>query len=144
MEVLRALELTRIEELKILHNVRLIHRYDLNPLKSSDNLRVSFDISGEIKGTISCFLCLDGLELSPIDRNYLFPLFVEAMNILIGRQISLDDQFSHLKIKISSPRLCMIPQNLTTEGRSASHKYELELESVSFNVLAQYALESIN
>lgn len=144
MEVSKQIEISRIEELKILQNVRLIHRHDLNPVTSSSNLRVQFELTGEIKGTITCYLCLDGQDITEADRNYLFPLFVESMNILIGRQISIDDDLSHFKVKLSAPKLNMNSISINTTGRGVTHKYELELESSSFCVLTQYSLEIVN
>lgn len=144
MEVLKPLELARIAEIKILQNVRLIHRHDLNPVYSKDNLRVQFQITGEIKGSVTCYLCIDGQELSHSERNYLFPLFVESMNILIGRQITLDEDLSHFKINLSSPKISMIAQEINTSLRSLTQKYELELEDTSYNVLTEYNLEALN
>lgn len=144
MEVLKPLELARIAEIKILQNVRLIHRHDLNPVYSKDNLRVQFEITGEIKGSITCYLCIDGQELSHSERNYLFPLFVESMNILIGRQISLDEDLSNFKIHLSSPKISMIAKEINTSLRSLTQKYELELEDTSYNVLTEYNLEALN
>jgi hypothetical protein len=144
MDVSKPIEVIRIEELKILQDVRLILNNDLNPVVSKDNLRVQFDLTGEVKGSITCYLCLDGHELSPSDKNYIFPLFVEAMNILIGRQITLDEDFNSFKIKLSSPKMNMIPTIVHTQGRGQTHKYELELEAASFTILNQYSLEIIN
>jgi hypothetical protein len=144
MEVSKPIELARIDEIKILQHVRLIHRHDMNPIHSKDNLRVQFEMSGDIKGSITCYLCLDGHELSSPDRNYLFPLFVESMNILIGRQISLDEEFSNFNIKLSSPKLSMIAREINTSFRSMTQKYELELEENSFQVLTEYSLEAMN
>jgi hypothetical protein len=53
MEVLKSIELARIDEIRILHNVRLIYRHDLNPIYSKDNLQVQFNLSGELKGSIT-------------------------------------------------------------------------------------------
>lgn len=144
MEVLKPLELTRIDEIRILQNVRLIYRHDLNPIYSKDNLQVQFDVTGEIKGRITCFLCLDNKELSHAERNYLFPLFVESMNILVGKQISLDEEFMNFKIRLSPPRLSMVGKEVNTNFRSMTQKYELELESDSFQVLTEYSLEALN
>lgn len=144
MEVSKPLEITRIDEIKILQNVRLIHRHDLNPVYSKDNLRVQFEISGEIKGRITCYLCLDDMELSASEKNYIFPLFVESMNILIGRQITLDDELSHFRITLSSPKLSMIAKEINTSLRSMTQKYDLELEDMSFKVLNEYNLEAMN
>ena len=84
MNLNKNFEISNIEELKILSNVRLLKRHELNPIYSKENLHVQFQLSGEVKGVINCFLCLDGHELTVSDKNVLFPLFVESMNILIG------------------------------------------------------------
>jgi hypothetical protein len=144
MEVSRMIELARINELKILHDVRLIHRHDLNPVTSTENLHVQFDLQGDLKGHITCHLCLDGKELEPADKNYIFPLFTESMNILVGRQLSLDEEFRNMKIRLSSPRLNMISKEITTMTRNLSQKYELELDSQSFDVIVEYSLEGMN
>lgn len=144
MEVTKPVELARISEIKILHNVRLINRHDLNPIYSKENLRVQFDISGEIKGTVTCYLCLDGHELEPIDKNYIFPLFVESMNILIGRQLTMDEELNHFKVNLSAPKLSMISKELNTSLRSLTQKYDLELEGHTFNVLTEYNLSALN
>lgn len=144
MEVSKPVELARISEIKILHNVRLINRHDLNPMYSKENLRVQFDISGEIKGTVTCYLCLDGHELEPIDKNYIFPLFVESMNILIGRQLTMDEELNHFKVNLSAPKLSMISKELNTSLRSVTQKYDLELEGHTFNVLTEYNLSALN
>lgn len=138
------IELSRIEELKILHDVRLIGRHDLNPMVSDDNLHVQFEVMGDIRGKITCHLCLDKKELTDTDRNYLFPLFTEAMNILVGRQISLDDEFRNMKIRISPPKLSMIPKSISTNTRAMTQKYELDLDAQAFDVLVEYSLEGIN
>lgn len=144
MEVSKQIEISRIEELKIVHNVRIIHRHDLNPIVSKVNLRVQFDVSGEIRGGITCYLCLDGHELSVLDKNYLYPLFVEAMNILIGRQITLDEEIGHFRIKLSPPRLNMNSTSISTTARGSTHKYELDIDSAAFCILAEYSLETIS
>lgn len=144
MEVSKPIEFARIDEIKILHNVRLIHRHDLNPVYSKDNFRVQFDLKGEIKGSITCYLCLDGEELSDLDRKNLFPLFIESMNILIGRQITLDEEFNHFRITMSPPKLNMLPKEINTSLRSLTQKYDLELDEMSYRVLTEYNLEAMN
>lgn len=144
MDVSKPLEMARIEEIKILHNVRLVHKNDLNPIYSKENLRVQFEISGDLKGAVTCYLCLDGQELTPTDRNYLFPLFVESMNILIGRQISLDEDLAKFKLKLSGPKLNMNSIELNSKLKIMMQKYELELEGFHYNILTEYNLESLN
>lgn len=144
MEVSRALELDIVKEIKILSNVRVIHRHDLNPIYSKDNLQVQFSLSGELKGGITCFLCLDNHELSATDKNYLFPLFVESMNILIGRQISHDQELRHFNVDLSAPKLSMNPKEINSSFKSSMQKYELELDGYTFSILNEYSLEAIN
>lgn len=137
-------ELTQVQELKILHNVRLISSHDLNPIYSKNNINVHFEISGDVKGAVNCYLCLDDCELPVTDKNFLYPLFVESMNILIGRQLSLDKIFNHSKLKISPPKLSLISKEINTSLRSLTQKYELELEQVAFDVLVEYNLTVLN
>lgn len=144
MEVSRMIELTRIEELKILHNVRVIHRHDLNPLVSTENLHVQFEVRGDVRGSITCHLCLDGKELGETDRNVLFPLFTEAMNILVGRQLSLDEELRNLSVKLSPPKFSAIAREISTASRGIMQKYELDLDERIFDVLIGYSLEGMN
>ena len=144
MEVTRPIEFTRIDELKILQNVRLINRLDLNPIYSKENLIIQYEITGEIRGTINCYLCLDHLELSQAEKNYLFPLFIESMNILIGKQISLDEEFSHFKISLSSPKISMISKEVNTSLRLITQTYDLAIEDISYKVLINYNLQAAN
>jgi hypothetical protein len=140
MEVSRAFEISSINEIKILSNVRLISRHDLNPIYSKENLQVQFQLTGELTGTINCFLCLDGHELSASDKNYLFPLFVESMNILIGKQVSADKELKNYQIKLSPPKLSMIAKELNTAHKASMQSYFLELEGYSLAVLSEYII----
>jgi hypothetical protein len=144
MEVSRVLEINKIDEIKILSNVRVIHRHDLNPIYSKENLQVQFLLTGELNGKVTCYLCLDQHELSSADKNYLFPLFVEAMNILLGRQLSQDQELKNFNVTLSPPKLSMISKELNSEFKSSMQKYELELEGVKYTILNEYSLEAIN
>ena len=144
MEVLRALEVTSISEIKILSNVRLISKRDLNPVYSKNNLHVQFSLSGELRGSITCYLCLDGHELNPTDKNYIFPLFTEAMNILIGKQISQDKELKNFRIKLSPPKLSMISNEVNSALKSSIQNYKLELEGFSFSILTEYSIEALS
>jgi hypothetical protein len=144
MELNKLIEFTRIDEIKILSNVRLVHRHDINPIYSKENLRTQFEISGDIKGAVTCFLCLDGHELTPSEKNYIFPLFIEAMNILIGKQISLDPELSLYSIRMSPPKLSMISQELNSKLKNMLQSYELELDGYTFTILIEYSIEAMN
>lgn len=144
MELDKLIEFTRIDEIKILSNVRLIHKHDMNPVYSKDNLRTQFEINGDIRGAVTCFLCLDGHELNPAEKNYIFPLFAEAMNILIGKQISLDPELSLYTVKLSPPKLSMIAQEINSAHKQMVQSYELELEGYSFQILIEYSIQAMN
>lgn len=144
MEVYRALEMTTINEIKILSDVRLISRRDLNAVHSTDNLHVQFALTGELRGAITCFMCLDKHELTPTDKNYIFPLFVEAMNILIGKQISQDKELKTFKVKLSPPKLSMIAKEVNTALKSSMQHYELELDRHTFSILTEYSIEALS
>lgn len=145
MEVSRAIEFTKIEEIKILSDVRLINHRMYKTISSIENLHVQFSISGELKGTITCHLCLDKHELAPSDKNYIFPLFAEAMNILIGKQISQDQNLKNFKaLFLSPPKLSMIGQKIDTDIKSGLQLYDLELEGFTFNVIIEYNVEAIS
>lgn len=144
MEISKPIEVMRFEEIKILNDVRLIHSHDLNHRDSRDNLTAQFELTGELKGLITCYLCLDEKDLGYTDRNYLFPLFIEAMNILIGKQISMDSELASLKITMSTPKIKLNPTAVNTKGRFSTHLYELQLNDISYDVLIQYSLEMVN
>lgn len=144
MEVSRLVELTRIDEIKILQDVRLIHHHDLNPIYSKENIKVQFTLDGEVKGHINSYLCLDGNELSQTDKNYIFPLFVESMNILVGKQISLDEDLTHFKLKLSPPKISVNSTEINTSYKRMMQKYHLELDGILFVVLIEYNLSAIN
>jgi hypothetical protein len=128
-----------INEIKILSDVRLVSRSNFTN-NSNNNLHVQFNLSGELRGTITCYLCLDKHELNPTEKNYIFPLFVEAMNILVGKQVSQDKKLKGLKVMLSPPKLSMISQNLKSEMQH----YELELNSHTFSILTDYNLEALS
>lgn len=144
MEISKPMEVIRFEEINILNDVRLIHSHDLNHRESKDNLTAQFELTGEVKGLINCFLLLDEKEVGYTDRNYLFPLFIESMNILIGKQISMDPEMSNLKINMSAPKIKLNPTTVNSKGRFSTHLYELQLNDISYDVLIQYSLQMMN
>lgn len=143
MEVYDTLDLDYITEIKILSDVRLIGRNDLKT-NSHHNLHVQFNLSGDLRGTITCFLCLDNHELNPAEKNYIFPLFVEAMNILVGKQVSQDKKLAGFKVMLSPPKLSMISQELKTSLKARMQQYELELNGHSFSILTEYNIEALS
>lgn len=132
-----------INEIKILSDVRLINRsYYTN--NSSNNLHVQFNLSGDLRGSITCYLCLDKHELNPTEKNYIFPLFVEAMNILVGKQVSQDKNLAGFKVMLSPPKLSMISKELKASAEAKMQHYELELNSHTFSILTEYNTEALS
>lgn len=144
MESLKNFELDQLQEVKILDHVRLISRRDLNPIRSQSNLKLDFELSGGIKGVITSYLCLDNHELTSSDKNILYPLFIESMNILIGKLISTDNKLSRLNAMLSPPKLRMNSSPIDSSNRSSVQKYELEYEGKVFIVLLEYGLQIIS
>jgi hypothetical protein len=144
MEVSKPMDLTRIEEIKILQNARLIYKHDLNPVVSHENIRVQFQISGDLQGSITCYLCIDGMDLYSSEKNFIYPLFTEAMNILLGRQLSVDPKLNKLKLQLSPPKINLNPLEINTNLRSMTQKYELELDSHFYQILTEYNLTALN
>jgi hypothetical protein len=144
MEVSRIIEISSINEIKILSNVRLIHRRDLNPAYSKNNLQVSFSITGDLFGNITCYLCLDNQELSASDKNFIYPLFVESMNILVGKQISTDPQLKAFNLKIAAPKMSMNSKEVNSAYKSGIQSYDLELDGLRFTILTEYVIGALN
>jgi hypothetical protein len=144
MEVTPSININSLIDVKILSDVRLTGKHDLNPVYSKDNLHVQFLVSGELQGHITCYLCLDNLELGASDRNVIFPLFVESMNILVGKMLSSDRQLVLFKLMLSPPKLSLIPKELNTQYKLNTHTYELDIEGQAFRVLMEYSLKVMN
>lgn len=133
-----------IEEISILSEIRLINQKDLNHTNSTENIKVSFELSGQVKGRITCYLVLDFLEMSESDKQLIYPVFVEAMNILVGQQISSDPLLKKLNISLSAPKPSLISENIYTKLKNQTQKYELQMEHYDLDVLINYSLEVIN
>jgi len=144
MDVSKQIIITRIQELKILQNVRILYKHDLNPLISSKNLRVQFDITGEVVGCVICYLFMDNIDFTLEEKNFIFPLFVESMNILIGKQFSHDEDIANFKLKLHPPKINFNSSEINSKLKNTVHKYVLELDDKYFNVLTEYNLTYLN
>lgn len=89
-------------------------------------------------------MCIDEKDLSPSEKNFLFPLFVESMNILVGKQLSLDPKLNALQIKLSTPKFSMVPKVINTSFKSSTQKYKLEIDDINYDILYEYSLENLN
>jgi len=133
-----------IEEIQILSDVRLVGNRDLNPLSFTDYIKVQFEIKGNVKGFVFCYLDLEDKELTVAEKNYLLPLFLETMNILLGQQVSKSYNTTG-DLRLSPPKIVSSKSPFTTNGkRNPVQKYSLELRTISFEVAIEYNLERLN
>lgn len=145
METLVQTNFGIIEEIQILSDVRLVGCRDLNPLSFNDYIKVRFDLSGDLKGQIFCYLDLEDKELTVAEKNYLLPLFLETMNILLGQQVSRNYKTSGPDLRISPPQIVSSKSPFSTaEKRHSIQKYSLELRTISFEVAVEYILDRLN
>lgn len=134
-----------IEEIQILSDVRLVGSRDLNPLSFTDYIRAQFELSGPVKGLIFCHLDLEDKELTVAEKNYLLPLFLESMNILLGQQISRRYASDGIDLRLSPPKIVSSKTAFTTAGkRHPVQKYSLELRTITFDVAIEYNLDRLN
>jgi hypothetical protein len=134
-----------IEEVQILSDVRLVGSRDLNPLSFTDYIKVQFEIIGEVKGHIFCYLDLEDKELSIEEKNYLLPLFLESMNILLGQQLSRNYNTSGADLRLTPPKIVSSKSLFFTNGkRRPIQKYSLELRTMTFDIAIEYNLERMN
>lgn len=134
-----------IEEIQILSDVRLVGSRDLNPMSFSDYIKVQFELKGETKGVVFCYLDLEDKELTVAEKNYLLPLFLETMNILLGQQISRKFTSTGSDLRLSPPKIVSSKMPFSThDKRHPIQKYSLELRTISFEVAVEYNLDRLN
>lgn len=138
------LDWSEVEGLRISPHSKITHKKDLNHIRSTENIQVQFSLSGDVKGMIHCYLCLDDREMTEADKNYLYPLFTESMNILIGRLISTDKLFSVSNIQLSAPRFTLYSKMIDSRMVDQLIVYELKINDHEFNVILNLDLTAIN
>ena len=78
--------------------------------KTKKEIGVRFKHDGEIKGDVYCFLDMYDKSISPGEINFFKSLFVESMNILIGKVLTdIEDKFNQM-VQLSSPQFFEIDQ----------------------------------
>lgn len=133
-----------IDEISIFSEVRVIHQKDLNQVNSTENISVTFELSGQVKGKIFCYLVLDLMELNDSEKQLIYPLFMESMNILIGQQISTDTKLRKLNIHLSAPKPSIISQPVYSKLKNQTQLYEIQMNNMELDVLVNYSLEVLN
>lgn len=144
MDVYKNLDWSEVERLKISPTSRIVRKKDINPLHSDENITVQFQTSGDIVGTIDCHLCLDNKEITEADRNFLYPLFAESMNILIGKLISTDKLLMNSNIKLSPPKITIYSKMLDSRLVEKLMVYELMINDFEFDVIMNLNLTVMN
>lgn len=133
-----------IDSIDILSEIKLIHRQDLSHMNSNENISVRFELTGQVQGRITCYLILDLMEFSITEKQEIYPIFMEAMNILIGKQISTDNRLKKMNIHLSAPSPSILSEAVYTKLKNQTQKYELQLENYDLDVLINYSLEVLN
>ena len=133
-----------IQSLKILSNVHI------NNLKTEELYqnydggecdRASFNVNGYFLGQIDCYLFIDDQNFDVSELNYIIPLFVEGMNILIGRQLSMDAEKALADFKLSPPKLTK-QQKVTNNLKLKT--YSLNLDETIFKIGINFDLKELN
>jgi hypothetical protein len=135
MDLYKNIDWSEVEKLKISSTSRIIKKKDLSHFHSDENITVQFSLTGDVSGTIDCYLCLDNKDVSEGNRNYLYPLFTESMNILIGKLISTDKVFSNAHIKLSPPKCTIYSKMIDSRLVEKLMMYELVINDFEFNVI---------
>ena len=98
---------------------------------------VSFPVNGDFNGVVAAFLDTFGKEMSTEDNQLLDSLFVESMNILLGRLFTKIEKISDLNILLGSPNVnSKISLNALKKGSHSltySIGYKLLFNAKEFN-----------
>lgn len=73
--------------------------------QTSHELAITFEIEGQLKGKISCFLDTFEKDIKTKDANFFQLLFVESMNILVGRMLTQIESEHGIMAILSNPKL---------------------------------------
>lgn len=133
-----------IQSLKILSNVQINNSmsaglYSLHDIK--DTYRATFNVSGYFSGQIDCYLFINDQNFELAELNYLIPLFVEGMNILIGRQLLIEAEIAKSEFKLTPPRLTR-QQKVKEETKLKI--YNLNLDETIFKIGINFDLKALN
>ena len=90
--------------------------------KTTKEIGVSFQLDGEIKGDIYCFLDMYDKNISPGEINFFKSLFVESMNILVGKMLTDIEEKFHQLAKLASPQFYDLDQLLEIKVLSKESK----------------------
>ena len=107
-------------------------------IKEENEVAVAFKLEGELRGSIVCLLNLGTRKLSQGEENYLYSLFTESMNILMGQFLTnLEDQLGILS-SISAPRMYLSHDPLPT---SLAYNTQFGIHTSSAMTLVARGLE---
>lgn len=150
MDLLNNNSSSQAKEISLLDHIRLIQSHDLNPFYSSRNYTVQFDLINQknqsLYGQVTSSIALDLFEDDEIQdlglkngEEFLFSVFIESINILIGQQLKKDSN-----LIISPPRKTKISRVIRSENKTQIQKYELIIDEISFDVVVEYHIHLPN
>ena len=93
--------------------------------KTNNEIGVTFNIEGELKGQVVCLVDLYEKKLAPAKMGHFQSLFNESMNILLGQLLTTLEEETGLMSVITSPRIVTRSENFERYGRDSDLKMSL-------------------
>lgn len=103
--------------------------------KTNNEIGVKFDIEGELKGRVVCLVDLYDKKIQSKDLSRFQSLFVESMNILVGRLLTDLEEETDIMSLATSPKIIARDETFDRLGQDSDLKMSLgyklitELES---------------
>jgi len=93
--------------------------------KTQHEIGVQFKLEGEIKGNIYCYLDTFNKDVTEKEKNFFQLLFVESMNILIGRILTNIEENDDLIAILSNPSFLNLKEQQQVEFNKGSIDHEI-------------------
>ena len=96
--------------------------------KTPNEFGVEFKLEGQIKGRVYCFLDTFQKRINPKEESFFQLLFVESMNILIGRTLTNLEENSHCMSVILEPQFLKLNDSkevVINKGSSISETFSI-------------------
>jgi chemotaxis protein CheY-P-specific phosphatase CheC len=95
--------LTRIESPKLINAL---------PIKSNNEIAITFNLEGELKGSIVCLVNLENSDIDIKNAMRIQSLITESMNILLGQFLTNLEEETGLMSILSNPKVIGISDKL--------------------------------
>lgn len=102
--------------------------------KTQNEIGVEFNLEGQITGTVYCYLDTFNKIIDDKEKNFFQLLFVESMNILIGRMLTNIEENDHLISILSNPKFLNLKDQKEIQVQRGSMNHEVL--SVGYKLIA--------